>query len=361
MKAAPGRGADPGHVVVTGQRHLPGVAEHLRALVIEGGQRPQAAVVRGAGHAPVGGRAAAGQRQRVVQRAGAGQLVQRRVDEPERRGLALLRRGHHAGHQRGGHAGPADRELAVGRRLAALVVEGEVAHREPGERVGVGADVRHRADRAAPVARRRDQGRRAPRRPGRTARPRAGWARRPRRRTRPGTASCLPFSREMPVGPAGLEQPGAALADAERGAADRDRVRVTGRLVARRSRHRRRSTCRRPRRRPAPGCVLDVGQRRRLAFQPAAPGVGRHRGQRVAAGAQHGQVGVEQALQPEVALVAAVPADHQLVRARAPSRRTSPRRAVPRCRTGRRTALPRPSDSSEYRLPDGAGRPFFLA
>src|SRR5208282_1364417 len=103
--------ADAGHVVVSRERDLAGVSGHRRALVVEDAQRDDAARVGPArGTAPPYG-AGAGQRQCVVEGAGPGQLVERRVDEPERLRLPLLGGGDHAGHQRRGQAGPADVEL----------------------------------------------------------------------------------------------------------------------------------------------------------------------------------------------------------------------------------------------------------
>src|SRR5581483_7842441 len=114
-------------------------------------------------------------------------------------------------------------------------------------------------------------------------------------------------------GPAGLEQPVAGLADAERGAADGGRERIVRRGA------------------DAGGVtggevhadtfgdgpdqvgVFHVADRGGLGLVEALPGVGGDRGERVVAGAvQDGDVGVQQPLQPEVAVVAAVPADHEL-------------------------------------------------
>src|SRR6185437_7653701 len=66
--------AQAGHVVVALEGDLPGVAEHVEALVIRGGQRREATVVLGAQRTAPRRRATAGERQRVGERA-AGQLV----------------------------------------------------------------------------------------------------------------------------------------------------------------------------------------------------------------------------------------------------------------------------------------------
>src|SRR5580704_15447774 len=109
----PVRGADAGHVVVTGQRDLAVVALHVPVLIVERGEDLDAAVLLVAGDSPPEGGTVVSQRQRIVQGRGAEQLVQLRVDETEGPGLPLLSVGDDAGDQRRRLAGPADRDLGV--------------------------------------------------------------------------------------------------------------------------------------------------------------------------------------------------------------------------------------------------------
>src|ERR1017187_9798747 len=148
--------ADTCHVVVALQGDLPGVAEHVEALVVEGGHQLGAAR-GGVAPGPMEQRwAVTGQWPCVVVSAGPGQLVDRRVDQPERGRLPLLGGNRHPGPQRPGQAGPADVRLAEGGR--GVLAEGERSQGEAGKRVGVGTDVGRGPDRATAVARSLGQG-----------------------------------------------------------------------------------------------------------------------------------------------------------------------------------------------------------
>ena len=120
-----------------------------------------------------------------------------------------------------------------------------------------------------------------------------------------------------PRGPAGLEQPRVVAADAERGAADRGGVRVTGRGLDTGAVTGGEEHADPLRGGPQQVGVLDVQLVDRDRLVRALPGVRRDLRERVVAAAvEDRRVRVEQRLQAEEAVVAGVTADNELPRER---------------------------------------------
>ena len=249
----------------------------------------------------------------VAQRRRSVEPVERWIGEPERRGLPLLGVGDHACHQRCGQTGPAIRDREVLRRL--VLREEELSYSERGEHVRVGGDVGFGPDQARTVA--GALGQRLGHHAVLVARLGPDQA---------GTAAAgTVFTLKQPVAvldhrkatrPAGLVHELVVLADGQRGAADQDGEWITRGLDS--------------------GCVAggevhpdalggrahqigvhNLGQNRWHAGAQT-PRVGADVGQRIvaAAGAIDGHdVRVEQPLHAVVAVVAAIAAHYELVRA----------------------------------------------